>query len=103
MMQWYRAGNTQHSRILYVFRSPGGARVGRDPFEPEVLRQIEAQHPDIAFDWKVVRENQQVVEGAPEPRRPRPRQEEAERAPAAAPPPRPPDVPAMPARPPVPS
>jgi hypothetical protein len=103
LMHWYREGSRQHSRILYVFRSPGGVRVGRDPFDPEVLRQIEAQHPDIAFDWKVVRENQQVVEGAPEPRRRRPRQEEAERPLAAAPPPRPAEVPAMPARPPVPA
>jgi len=103
LMHWYREGNRQHSRILYVFRSPGGARVGRDPFDPEVLRQIEAQHPDIAFDWKVVRDNQQIVEGAPEPRRRRPRQEDAERTPAAAPQPRPADVPATAARPPVPS
>ena len=42
----------------------GGVRVGRDPLEPEVLRQIEAQYPDIAFDWQVVRENQQVIETA---------------------------------------
>ena len=51
-MHWFRDGNRQRSRILYVFRTPGGVRVGRDPLEPEVLRQLEAQHPDIAFDWK---------------------------------------------------
>jgi hypothetical protein len=102
LMHWYREGNRQHSRILYVFRSPGGVRVGRDPLEPEVLRQLETEHPDIAFDWKVVRDNQQVVEVAPEPRRRRPRQEgprpeEGEAVAAsparpaeAAPPPRPP-------------
>ena len=65
LMHWYREGNRQRSRILYVFRSPGGVRVGREPLEPEMIRQIEAQHPDIAFDWKVVRENQQIVETAP--------------------------------------
>ena len=81
LMHWYREGNRQHSRILYVFRSPGGVRIGRDPLEPEVLEQIEAHHPDIAFDWKVVRENQQVVDVAAEPRRRRPKPEEGEAAP----------------------
>src|SRR5687767_8383088 len=89
-MHWYREGNRQHSRILYVFRSPGGVRVGRDPLEPEVLREIESEHPDIAFDWKVVRENQQIVETTQEPRRRRPARQESE---APAPPPqRPPEA-----------
>src|SRR5215217_1334526 len=84
-MHWYREGTRQRSRILYVFRSPGGVRVGRDPLEPETLRQLEAEHPDIAFDWKIVRDNQQIVETAQEPRRRRtPRPDEGE---AAAPPP----------------
>jgi hypothetical protein len=85
LMHWYRDGNRQQSRILYVFRSPGGVRIGRDPLEPEVIRQIEAQHPDISFDWKVVRENQQIVDVAPEPRRRRPRADEAEAAPVVTP------------------
>jgi len=102
LMHWYREGNRQHSRILYVFRSPGGVRIGRDPLEPEVLEQIEAHHPDIAFDWKVVRENQQVVDVAAEPRRRRPKPEEGEAAPvvAARPVEAPPPVPA---RPPIPA
>ena len=102
LMHWYREGSRQRSRILYVFRSPGGLRVGRDPLEPEVLRQLEAEHPDIAFDWKVVRDNQQVVEAAPEPRRRRTRQEEGgEVAPPA--PPRPVEIAVPPVRPPMPS
>jgi hypothetical protein len=101
LMHWYREGNRQHSRILYVFRSPGGVRVGREPLEPEVLRQIEAQHPGIAFDWRVVRDNQQVVEAVHEPRRRRPqRQDEPESAPVQ---PRPAEAPAAVARPPLPS
>ena len=103
LLHWYREGNRQHSRILYVFRSPGGVRVGRDPLEPEILRQIEALHPDIAFDWRVVRDNQQIVETATEPRRRRaPRQDEGD---AAAAPVRQPEAPpvAQPARPPIPS
>jgi hypothetical protein len=99
-MHWYREGSRQRSRILYVFRTPGGVRVGRDLFEPEVRRQIEAQHPDIDFDWAVVRENQQIIETNPEPRRRRPRREGDEAAPA------PPEVqtrsePAAPAPPPA--
>jgi hypothetical protein len=69
LMHLYREGHRQRSRILYVFRSPGGVRVGRDPLEPDVLREIEAQYPDIVFDWKDVREHQQHIEMSPEPRR----------------------------------
>ena len=78
LMHWYREGNRQRSRILYVFRSPGGVRVGRRALEPEILRQIEGQYPDIAFDWKAVVDNQQVVEPAPDARRPRKKRREAE-------------------------
>jgi hypothetical protein len=88
LMHWYREGHRQRSRILYVFRTPGGVRVGREPFEPETLRRIESQHPDIAFDWAVVRENQQIVEPAGDQRRRRPKREDEAVAPSApAPPP----------------
>ena len=76
LMHWYREGNKQRSRILYVFRTPGGTRVGREALEPHVLRMIETEHPSIAFDWKSVIANQQVVESAPELRRPRKRRRE---------------------------
>ena len=90
LMHLYREGHRQRSRILYVFRSPGGVRVGRDPLEPDVLREIEAQYPDIAFDWKDVREHQQHIEMSPEPRRRKPPKREdavaaAPEAPAPAP------------------
>lgn len=92
LMHLYRDGQRQRSKILYVFRTPGGVRVGRDPLEPDVLRQIEAQYPDIAFNWQVVRESRQFIETAPEPRRRRPKREDetsaalpAASAPAAAP------------------
>ena len=39
LMHWYREGNRQRSRILYVFRTPGGVRVGREALEPDVLRR----------------------------------------------------------------
>ena len=73
LMHLYRDGQRQRSKILYVFRTPGGVRVGRDPLEPDVLRQIEAQYPDIVFNWQLVRESQQLIETAAEPRRRRPR------------------------------
>ena len=86
LMHLYRDGARQRSKILYVFRTPGGVRVGRDPLEPEVLRLIEAQYPDIAFNWPVVRESQQLIETSAEPRRRRPRHdEESEPIPVAAP------------------
>jgi hypothetical protein len=73
LMHWSREGTRQRSRILYMFRSPGGMRVGREALGAEVLKQIEAQHPDIEFDWDAVFHNQQVIETAPEPRHPRKR------------------------------
>jgi hypothetical protein len=93
LMHWFRDGNRQRSRILYVFRTPGGVRVGRDPLEPTVLRELETRHPEIAFEWKAIRENQQIIEPAIEQRRRRPKNEEA--APVAAPQ-APAAVPAMP-------
>jgi hypothetical protein len=90
LMHLYREGPRQRSKILYVFRTPGGVRVGRDPLEPDVLRQIEAQYPDIPFNWALVRESQQLIETSAEPRRRKPRREEeapgvAVPAPPAAP------------------
>ena len=88
LMDWYREGTRQRSRILYVFRTPGGVRVGRVPLEPEVLRHIQTHHPEIVFDWKAVLETRQVIDAAPEPRRPqarrRPEQEAAPVSPLQA-------------------
>jgi hypothetical protein len=110
LMHWYREGSRQRSRILYVFRTPGGVRVGREALEPDILRQIEREYPDIDFDWQVVIDNQQVVETATEPRRPRKRRrdEEGETTVPAAPAEKPvrveaPAEAAAPPRPPVPS
>ena len=72
LMHLYREGHRQRSRILYVFRSPGSVRVGRGALDPDVLREIEAHYPDIAFDWKDVREHQQHIEITAEPRRRKP-------------------------------
>ena len=98
LMHWCREGTKQRSRILYVFRTPGGVRVGREALESEILKQIEAQHPDIEFDWNAVFHNQQIIETAPEPRRQRKRSASeggGEAAPVQQqqPPPQPPQAP----------
>jgi hypothetical protein len=85
LMHWYRDGNRPRPRILYLFRSPGGTRVGRAVLEPEVQRELERAHPDIDFDWPAVRENKQVIDTGSEPRRrPSKRAAEPESAPAPA-------------------
>jgi hypothetical protein len=38
-------------RVLYWFRTPPNVRVGREPFDEAVRRQLEAQNPDVTFDW----------------------------------------------------
>jgi hypothetical protein len=68
-MHWYRDGARQRSKVLYVFRTPSGVRVGRPALDPDVAREIERQHPDITFAWDEVRSSQQVIEISPEPRR----------------------------------
>jgi hypothetical protein len=102
LMHLYRDGPRQRSKILYVFRTPGGVRVGRDPLEPDVLRQIESQYPDIQFNWATVREGQQLIETSAEPRRRRPRREDEAAPVAPGPPIVPVATPAVPAAPPVP-
>jgi hypothetical protein len=106
LMHWYRDGYRQRTKILYVFRSPMGGCVGRSALEPDVMRELQAQFPGIDFDWSVVRENKQVVESAPEPRR-RPRRVDSEGA--SKPEPAPPGIepargaPPNPPRPPIPA
>ena len=108
-MDWYREGARQRSRILYIFRTPGGVRVGRAPLEPEVLRHIQAHHPEIVFDWKAVLETRQVIDAAPEPRRPQARrqlEEDVAPAPVSAVQTESPQAarpPGTPARPPIPA
>jgi hypothetical protein len=42
------------SRVLYWFRTPPGVRVGREPFDEGVRRALEAQYPDVLFDWPAI-------------------------------------------------
>jgi hypothetical protein len=43
-------------RVLYWFRSPPDVRVGREPFDKGVRRALEAQNPDVTFDWRSILE-----------------------------------------------
>ena len=41
-------------RVLYWFRSPPDIKVGREPFDEGVRRLLEAQNPDVTFDWRTI-------------------------------------------------
>jgi hypothetical protein len=41
-------------RLLYWFRTPPNVKVGRQPFDDAVRRALEAQNPDIQFDWQAI-------------------------------------------------
>jgi hypothetical protein len=92
LMHWFRDGTRQRSKVLYLFRTPAGIRVGRESMEPEVRRAIEAQHPDIEFDWHAVMAGQQIIDASLDRRPRRPRADEGAPAPAASTPPRPSDA-----------
>jgi hypothetical protein len=42
------------TRVLYLFRSPSHAKVGRRPLEAEVMEALEHTHPDLTFDWSAL-------------------------------------------------
>ncbi len=46
-----RRGRRRGTRVLYWFRTPPGVKVGREPFDAELRRTLEAQNPGVAFDW----------------------------------------------------
>src|SRR5262245_18682360 len=44
------------TRVLYWFRTPPNVKVGRDPFDEDIRRELEAQNPDVVFDWRRILE-----------------------------------------------
>jgi hypothetical protein len=44
----------ERQRVLYWFRTPPNVRVGREPFAEHVRRALEAQYPDVRFDWETI-------------------------------------------------
>src|SRR5258708_7754515 len=67
------------TRILYWFRTPPNVKVGREPFDEGLRRALEAQNPDITFDWQKIIETP-IPSADAEKWRERRRQERAERA-----------------------
>jgi len=49
-----RRGKPPRQRVLYWYRTPPGVRVGRPPFDEEARRRLEAQNPDVTFDWPAI-------------------------------------------------
>jgi len=44
------------SRVLYWYRTPPDVKVGREPFDPAVRQALEAQNPNVKFDWRQILE-----------------------------------------------
>jgi hypothetical protein len=60
-------------RILYWYRSAPGVRVGRPALDEDTIRAIEAQHPEIDFDWPYLLEASTIITPDVERRPERPR------------------------------
>ncbi len=67
------------TRVLYWYRTPPGVRVGREPFDDSMRRALEAQNPDIVFDWRKIVETP-IPSAETEKWRERRRAEKAEKA-----------------------
>jgi hypothetical protein len=52
------------SQVLYWFRSPPHVKVGRAAIDEDAIRELQAQYPDIDFDWDRILE---AKPPAPEP------------------------------------
>ena len=44
------------ARVLYWFRTPPHVKVGREPFDEAIRRELEARNPDVSFDWRKILE-----------------------------------------------
>ena len=51
VLHTFRGKRGPEPRLLYWFRTPPGARVGRHPLDEEAIRAIEAGNPGLEFDW----------------------------------------------------
>src|SRR6266403_4094487 len=45
---------TSRPRVLYWFRTPPNVKIGREPFDDDVRRALEAQNPNVTFDWRKI-------------------------------------------------
>ena len=67
------------SRLLYGYRTPPNVRVGREPFDDAVRRELVAQNPNVQFDWRKIVETP-IPSAETERWRERRRAEKAEKA-----------------------
>ena len=67
------------SRLLYWYRTPPNVRVGREPFDDEARRALEAHNPGVQFDWRKIVETP-IPSAETERWRERRRAEKAEKA-----------------------
>jgi hypothetical protein len=49
-----RRGKTRQ-RVLYWFRTPPNVKIGREPFDAQVMRALETRYPGVRFDWDQLR------------------------------------------------
>jgi hypothetical protein len=102
VMHAYRPSQGPHrTRILYIFRSPAGSRIGRQALDGEVQEALEHTHPDLAFDWQsLLRESAEppvrAKTGRGESERERPPRSAQPRPPSASAPRQPAPQPAAP-------
>lgn len=45
--------------LLYWFRTPPGAGVGRQALDSETVALLDAAHPEVVFDWPRLRQSLQ--------------------------------------------
>lgn len=70
LVQDSRRRGRDRARILYVFRTPPGVRIGREAFDPDTLDLIERANPDVVFDWNAILDARPAVPEDEEPMRP---------------------------------
>jgi hypothetical protein len=67
-------------KVLYWYRTAPGLRIGRPPLDDGAMRALEAQYPDIDFDWPYILDMGAMtpveIEAPLPPRRRKPRQTE---------------------------
>ena len=51
ILHTYRRDGRSYPSLLYWFRTPPKVKVGRLPLNPDAIRAIEENNPDLAFDW----------------------------------------------------
>jgi hypothetical protein len=51
-------GGGSRPRVLYWYRTPPGVKVGREPFDSQVRQALEAENPNVNFDWKSIMQAQ---------------------------------------------